>query len=224
MKEMLTMYIKLTRSGLLNMTNFVIVGTVLGMFLFGIHLGTVLEVLVFILTLLGMLLDFDAKKYVINYSLPMRIKKRLKLLYYITGIDCLLAVSAVHIRFYLIGTPRSIWASLTVFFIDMIGCSIYYALFCSQEFKKDILDEDKKQFVYQFLIGILIGVCISLKLRVGTISNITQYWARLSDNIKIVGTVLMGVMACLAIYYSMNKLEKVVCNAGTADNTGSQFK
>lgn len=224
MKEMLTMYIQLTRSGLLNMTNCVMVGTVLGMFLFGIHLGTVLEILIFVLTLLGMLLDFDAKKYVINYSLPMRIKKRLQLLYYITCVDCLLAVSAVHVRFYLMGIPRSIWTSLTVFFIDMIGCSIYYALFCSQEFKKDILDEDKKQFIYQFFIGILIGICISVKLRVGTISSITQGWARLSSQMKIMGTVLMGVIACLAIHYSMNILEKVVCNEGAADNRGSQFK
>ena len=61
-------YRSLAKAGLLRASHQMIIISSLVMFVFGIYLGGSLEVLIFILTPIGYMLDMDANKYVINYG------------------------------------------------------------------------------------------------------------------------------------------------------------
>ena len=61
-------YRSLAKAGLLRVSHQMIIISSLVMFVFGIYLGGSLEVLIFILTPIGYMLDMDANKYVINYG------------------------------------------------------------------------------------------------------------------------------------------------------------
>ena len=189
----------MTRAGLLSNSHKVLLGTALFMLLFGKHLGMELEILIFILTPIVYMLDLDANKYVIHYSLPISIKRRLHILYALNIISSFFAVSVVHITYYLEGTNRSIVISLFIFLMNVIGCDLYYYLFCSQEFKKDVLDIDKKQASYQGAVGAIIGVSIAIRMRVGTQSPLEQFILRLG---RVGGSILIVCMALFAIWWT----------------------
>lgn len=210
LKAYLQEYRRVTKAGLLNISHQVMIGTAIFMFLFGRYIGVELEILIFILTPIGFMLDFDANKYVINYSMPINIKRRLHMLHYLTIANSFIAVTMVSIRYYLAGESRSWVITLLVFMIDIIGSNLYYYLFCSQEFKKDVLDEDKKQLVYQCIVGALIGIGIAGRLKWG-IQSLIQH---VILNIGMLAQVLLlGGLFIFMIWWtgvSMKRLEIVV--------------
>lgn len=192
-------YRALTRAGLLKNSYKVMFGTVLFMFLFGKFLGVELEILVFILTSIGYMLDFDANKYVINYSMPICLKRRLHMLYDITIVASLLSVTMVEFRYYLVGNSRAPILGVFVFLMNITGCNLYYYLFCSQEFKKDVLDEDKRQLIYQCIIGGLIGISVAMRLRGNLRNSIESYILKLNT---IEGALLMGFLLLFTIWWT----------------------
>lgn len=210
MKAYLREYRLITKAGLLHTSHRVMIGTAIFMFLLGKYLSVELEILIFVLTAIGYMLDFDENKYVISYSMPISIKRRLHMMYYVTIMGSFISVMMVNIRCYLDGNSRSMSLSLVIFMINIIGCNLYYYLFCSQEFKKDILDEDKKQLIYQCLIGGLIGIGIAGKLKWGMQSKIEELLMSLG---KFELAFLIGVLSVFTIWWtrrSMQTLERIV--------------
>lgn len=203
-------YRRVAQAGLLNISHQIMIGTAIFMFLFGKYIGVELEILIFILTPIGFMLDFDANKYVINYSMPINIKRRLHMLHYLTIANSFIAVTMVSLRYYLGGQSRSLVITLFVFMLDIIGSNLYYYLFCSQEFKKDVLDEDKKQLIYQCIVGALIGIGIAGRLKWG-VQSLLQH---IILNIGIVAQILLlSGLFIFMIWWtsiSMKRLEMVV--------------
>jgi len=200
----------IAKAGLLHASHSVIIGVAIFMFLFGKYLGLGLEVLIFILTPMGYMLDLDTNKYVMNYSLPISMKRRLHLLYGFTIISSFLSVSMVNLRFYLEGISRSLTISILIFLLNIIGCNLYYALFCSQEFKKDVLDMDSKQAAYQAIIGGIIGISIAVRFRVRLQITLEQFIESLGS---IPCYILIGGLLIFTIWWtrkSMQLLERVV--------------
>lgn len=203
------------RAGLFHISHRVMLGTALFMFLFGKYIGIELEVLIFILTPMGFMIDLDANKYVINYCLPISIKWRLQLMYHLSVVNSLLAVLMVHLRYALCGETRSLFISLFIIMADIIGSNLYYYLFCSCEFKKDVLDGDKWQMLYQCSVGALIGIDVAIHLKLG-ISNQVE---SLLVSIPVAAQVgLLGMMFIFTVWWtkiSMTRFEQVVRNRKT---------
>lgn len=208
-------YRHMSRAGLLQNSHKVILGTVLFMFLFGKYIGIELEILIFILSPMGFMLDLDANKYVINYSIPISIKWRLQLMYHFSVVNSLLAVLMVNIRYALCGESRSLVVSLFIIMADVIGSNLYYYLFCSHEFKKDVLNEDKWQLIYQCIVGALIGIGIAIHLK-WRISN--QLEILLVNTPVAAQACLLGIMLIFTIWWtktSVTRFEAVVRNRKT---------
>lgn len=203
-------YKQIAQAGLLQTSHKVILATALFMLLFGKYIGVELEVLIFILTPIGFMLDFDANKYVINYSMPICIKRRLHMLYHLTLLNSIVAVTMVNLRYFLSGESRSIFVSLWVLGLDILGSNLYYYLFCSQEFKKDVLDEDKKQLLYQCIVGALIGIGIAGRLKWGIKSLMEGVILR----IGIIGQVILlsGLFVLMIVWtrVSCRRMEAIV--------------
>lgn len=203
-------YRSISKSGLLKGSQYVMLGILIFMFLLGKHLGATLESLIFILSGVGYMSDFDSNKYVINYSLPISIKRRLHMLYYNTIAASFLSTVVVSLRYYLDGQNRGIIISLFIFFIEIIGCDLYYYLFASPEFKRDIGDDNRGQFIYQCAIGALIGIVISIRLKrieQGLLERLINGLGSIGGSILII---LMGVFTIWWTKCSMKKFERVI--------------
>ena len=196
----------LAKAGLLSASHRMIIATSVFMLLVGNSLGVGLEILLFILTPIGYMLDFDANKYVINYTLPISMKKRLKMLYYMTIAGDFMAVLMVYIRYYIEGQKRSITLTLLVFMFNLIGCNLYYYLFCSPEFKKDILSEDKGQLLYQCVIGAAIGIMIAIRLKHGKVLDIDCYIRALGN---VWCTTIVGVLSAITLWWTRCSMKRV---------------
>lgn len=208
-------YRHMSRAGLFHISYKVILGTALFMFLFGKYIGIELEILIFILSPMGFMLDLDANKYVINYSIPISIKWRLQLMYHFSVVNSLLAVLMVHMRYALCGESRSLVVSLFIIMADVIGSNLYYYLFCSHEFKKDVFNEDKWQMIYQCIVGTLIGIGVAVHLK-WRMSN--QVEILLVNTPMAVQVCLLGIMLIFTIWWtktSMARFEAVVRNRMT---------
>ena len=203
-------YGAIAKAGLFHSSHRIMIGTALFMFMVGKYLGMELEILIFILTPIGYMLDFDAHKYVMNYIMPISMKRRLHLLYIVTIIGSFISVMMVQLRYYLEGSKRSMILCLFIFLVNIMGSNLYYYLFCSQEFKKDVLDEDKKQLIYQCIVGGLIGISVAGRLTRKTRSLIEYLIMSLNG---IVGSILIGGMLIFTLWWtkkSMKTLEKTV--------------
>lgn len=210
MKAYLREYRVLTKAGLLRNSHKMILGTSIFMFFFGNILGIELEILIFILTAIGYMLDFDANKYVVNYSMPICLKRRLRMLYDTTIVSSFLSVMMASLRYHLMGVNRSITLCLFIFLVNIIGCNLYYYLFCSQEFKKDVLDEDKRQLIYQGAIGGLIGFSVSTRLQ-GTLNSRLE--AFIIELNRLESVILIGCLLGFTIWWtkkSRRMVEKIV--------------
>lgn len=200
----------LSKSGLLRNSQYVLIGITIFMFLVGKYLGATLESLIFILSSIGYMSDFDSNKYVINYCLPISTKRRLHMLYYNTILASFLSTTMVSLRCFLDGQSRGLAMSLLIFFIEVMGCNLHYYLFASPEFKKNIVDDNKGQFIYQCTIGALIGIVISIRLK-----QIEQgFIERMVYNLGTVSKcLLIAFIASFTVWwtrYSMRKFEKVI--------------
>lgn len=205
-------YRRMAKAGLISSSHKMLLGTVLFMLMFGRYLGVELEILIFILTPIGYMLDLDANKYVINYSLPISIKRRLYILYGMNIVGSLLAVSIVHVTCYLEGISRSGVISIFIFLVNIIGCDLYYYLFCSQEFKKDVLDADKKQASYQGIIGGSIGISIAVRMRAGLQSPLEQFIVSLGRVGSSIFIVCMMIFTLWWTRKSIYTFERVIRN------------
>lgn len=209
-KTVIREYWYLSRSGLLRNSYFIMAITACFMLLFGRYIGVELEILLFILTPIIFMLDFDANKYVISYSLPICMKYRLDIIYYLTVIHSFLAVLALNIGLGLSGLSRPFTVNCTVFLVNIIGSNLYYYLFCSQEFKKDVLDEDKKQLGYQCIIGAMIGIVIATRVRWGLNSPAYILIERMSRGYRIGLVSILAIVTILWTKVSMKRLKVVV--------------
>lgn len=210
MKTIINEYWYLSKAGLLRNSYYIIAITACLMFLFGKYIGIELEILIFILTPIVLMLDFDANKYVISYTLPIGMRRRLHMIHYLTIVHSFLAVMAVNMSLVIAGLGRSFTINCIIFFCNIIGSNLYYFLFCSQEFKKDVLDEDKRQLGYQCIIGGMIGVCIAIRINGGIESPINILVEHMSSMQRIA---LIGILTVITVVWtkvSMNRLEKVV--------------
>lgn len=205
-------YVYIARAGLLHASHQMIIATGLFMFLFGKYLGVGLEVFIFILTPIGYMLDFDSNKYVINYSMPICIKRRVMMLYYMMITGAFVAVTMVHLRYCIEGQSRSMTLNLIIFMTNIIGGNLYYYLFSSPEFKKDILDDDKKQLAYQCVLGVMIGISVSDRLKYGIADRIDHYISSLGYGQSIIIISMMFVFTLWWTKYSMKKFEDTVRN------------
>lgn len=210
MKTIINEYWYLSKAGLLRNSHYIIAITACLMFLFGKYIGIELEILIFILTPIVLMLDFDANKYVISYTLPIGMRRRLHMIHYLTIVHSFLAVMAVNMSLVIAGLGRSFTINCIIFFCNIIGSNLYYFLFCSQEFKKDVLDEDKRQLGYQCMIGGMIGVCIAIRINGGIESPINILVEHMNSMQRIA---LIGILTVITVVWtkvSMNRLEKVV--------------
>lgn len=210
MKTAINEYWYLSKTGLLRNSYCIMAITSGFMLLFGKYIGVELEILIFILTPIVFMLDFDANKYVINYSLPICMKRRLHIIYYLTVVHSFLAVLAVNMGLMINGSRRSFTINCIAFLANIIGSNLYYALFCSQEFKKDVLDEDKKQLGYQCIIGAMIGIGMASRIKWGISSPVHMLVDRMNNTHRMVFVVILVVVTILCTKVSMNRLEKVV--------------
>lgn len=210
MKTAINEYWYLSKTGLLRNSYCIMAITSGFMLLFGKYIGVELEILIFILTPIVFMLDFDANKYVINYSLPICMKRRLHIIYYLTVVHSFLAVLAVNMGLMINGSRRSFTINCIAFLANIIGSNLYYALFCSQEFKKDVLDEDKKQLGYQCIIGAMIGIGMASRIKWGISSPVHMLVNRMNNTHRMVFVVILVVVTILCTKVSMNRLEKVV--------------
>ena len=205
-------YWYISKSGLLRCSQYMTIGMALFMFLVGKYIGTTLEILIFVLSGIGHMSDFDSNKYVVNYSLPISMKRRLHILYFNTIVASLLSLFMINLRCYIDGECRSIIINLFVFLMEIIGCDLHYYLFASPEFKKDILDDNRGQFIYQCVIGALIGIVIGVKLR-----QVRQFsLGRFIENLEFTyGIILIAIILVFAIWWtrcSMRRFERVIRN------------
>ena len=203
-------YRRLTKAGLLCISHKVLVFTTLFMFLCGKYIGIELEILILFLTPIGYMLDLDSNRYVMQYSLPINIKIRLQLVYYFSVVTNLCSCIMVNLSYYISGNKRDIMLSLLVFMIEMIGCSLYYFLFSSQELKKDILDEDKLQLIYQAIVGGLMGIEIIFRFNLGATSIIEQGFVQLEQKEKYALIIGLGVFTVWWTKHSMKCFEKEI--------------
>lgn len=208
----------ISKAGLLRSSQYVMLGIIVFMFVLGKYLGATLESLIFILSGIGYMSDFDSNKYVINYCLPISMKRRLHMLYYNTIIASFLSTATVSLRCFLDGQNRGLIISLFIFFIEVMGCNLHYYLFASPEFKKDIADDNRGQFIYQCTIGALIGIVISIRLK-----RIEQgFIERMINNLgPIGGCLLIIVVGGFTLWwtrYSMRKFERVIRNGRKREN------
>lgn len=210
MKAAINEYWYLSKTGLLRNSYCIMAITSGFMLLFGKYIGMELEILIFILTPIIFMLDFDANKYVISYSLPICMKRRLHIIYYLTVAHSFLAVLAVNIGLMISGTRRSLTINCIVFLANIIGSNLYYTLFCSQEFKKDVLDEDKRQLGYQCTIGAMIGIGIASRVKWGINSPIHMIVDRMNNIYRMFLVIVLGIATILWTKVSMNRLERVV--------------
>ena len=203
-------YSCLSKSGLLRNGQYVLIGIIILMFLVGKYLGATLESLIFILSSIGYMSDFDSNKYVINYCLPISTKRRLHILYYNTIFASFLSTAMVSLRCFLDGQNRGLSVSLFIFFIEVMGCNLHYYLFASPEFKKNIVDDNKGQFIYQCTIGALIGIVISIRLKQIEQGFIERMFHNLDTMSVCLLIVFMGSFTVWWTRYSMRKFEKVI--------------
>lgn len=210
MQTVIKEYWYLSKTGLLRNSYCIMAITAVFMLLFGKYIGVELEILIFILTPIVFMLDFDANKYVISYSLPICMKRRLHIIYYLTIVHSFLAVLAVNVGLMIGGMRRAFTINCVVFLANIIGSNLYYALFCSQEFKKDILDEDKSQLSYQCIIGAMIGIGIATRMKWGINSPIHMLVDQMSSRYRIELVGILTIVAILWTKVSMKRLEKVV--------------
>lgn len=210
MKAAINEYWYLSKTGLLRNSYCIMAITSIFMLLFGKYIRVELEILIFILAPIIFMLDFDANKYVISYSLPICMKRRLHIIYYLTVAHSFLAVLAVNIGLMINGTRRSFTINCIVFLANIIGSNVYYALFCSQEFKKDVLDEDKRQLGYQCTIGAMIGIGIASRVKWGINSPIHMLVGRMNNIHRMFLVVILVIATVLWTKASMNRLERVV--------------
>lgn len=210
MREYFREYKFLTKAGLLRAGHQTIIITILFMLLVGRYLGITLEIFIFILTPIGYMLDFDTNKYVMSYSLPISIKGRIRMLYHMMIVGAFLSVTMVHLSYYIYGHSRSIVLTLMMFMVDIIGGSLYYYLFCSPEFRKDILDQNKKQLIYQCAIGVAIGMGIAVRLKSGVNYWINEWISSLKYSQSIILLSSMLIITLWWTRHSMRKVEEIV--------------
>lgn len=209
-KSYLIQYWHLSKSGFLNTSYKIIVLTAAFMLLLGRFLGVEIEVLIFILTPIGLMVDLDSNRYVISYSLPISIRSRLHMLYYLTIFHALIAILCAHLSYRLGNIQRSFICDYMIFLADMLGSSIYYCCFCSQEFKKDVLDEDRNQLIYQCMIGAVVGLGVAVRIKYGLIGPVGVLVHSIPKMIQIVLVVGLSIVTYIVVKKSMIELESVV--------------
>ena len=201
-------YRQLAKVGLLCVSHQMLFVTAIFMFLFGKGLGVSLEIFVFALTSIGYMSDLEANKYVINYSLPISMKRRLKMMYVMTIVGDMVSVLMVHLRYYIVGQERSLILTLSIFMINIIGCNLYYYLFCSSEFNKGIVDGGKKQLLYQCIVGATIGVSLAIRLKYGITQKIDDYMSTWGCGVSMIW---LGAMFAFTLWWTMHSFKKVEC-------------
>ncbi len=176
MKNYFYHYLLLLKGGFLK-ESYKFLGLVLLVFMIlGSKISADVEAVIFTFLGMGIFSDLDEKKYTLASSLPIRVKTRIIMIYINTYVICFLGSSFIHLIYLLKGEARPVAVTLIIMLTSIIGCSIYYLIFSSNEFKKDPQEQVGLILLFTIILTIIaMGLTVAyLNAGIGIISLIAE--------------------------------------------------
>lgn len=212
MKAYIETYIKLARGGLFKNAYYGFILVVIFMLAIAPRIGADAESMILLFFPLAVLADLDTKKYVVASSVPIPIHQRIRLLYMNTYILCFLSMVVVHLGYLIIGEVRAISTSIIVFCLVNMGSHLYYAIFCSQEFKEDPQERIKAMLSFSIILTSVIMGLLSLNFYLLKGGLIHYAMIHISIGSKIIVIVIVGILQGVTAHLSFKKVESVARN------------
>ncbi len=208
MKSYKGYYMRFLKAPLLMECKYSVIILISGMLLFGVKIGSDLEVYIYSLYSILIFRDLDEAKYKINLTLPIDSRFRLKMIYLNTYIICICSTLASSINCKLMGQSRSFKVSIIIMCLSILVSNIVYYKLCSLEFKESIMSRLTKVRwigVVATLWGLIIIYVRLLELpkdiisyTILTLDNRAQLWIVI---VLLIGAVITTIVSYKNVEY-----------------------